>query len=164
MFLSLFFDYFIYFLSQFSDTHAREIEELWGVLCQFWPNNLKVILRYLVIISGMAPNELLCYAKRVALYLARFCPDRLLDELMAELQTVETLNCLIERTETPPFYRLTSMRKASSHSDGAANDPKVENLTVEKGTIHTKRHSGDEKNGYVYSFTNKILSVFYDVS
>lgn len=37
---------------------------------------------------------------------------------MSELQTVETLNCLIERTETPPFYRLTSMRKASSHSDG----------------------------------------------
>lgn len=37
---------------------------------------------------------------------------------MTELQTVETLNCLIERTETPPFYRLTSMRKTSSHSDG----------------------------------------------
>lgn len=57
-------------------------------------------------------------AKRVALYMARTCPNRLLDELMTELQTVETLNCLIERTETPPFYRLTSMRKASSHSDG----------------------------------------------
>lgn len=38
--------------------------------------------------------------------------------MMLELQTVETLNCLIERTETPPFYRLTVMRKASSHSDG----------------------------------------------
>lgn len=38
--------------------------------------------------------------------------------MMVELQTVETLNCLIERTETPPFYRLTVMRKASSHSDG----------------------------------------------
>lgn len=43
---------------------------------------------------------------------------RLLDEMMLELQTVETLNCLIERTETPPFYRLTVMRKTSSHSDG----------------------------------------------
>lgn len=62
-------------------------------------------------------------AKRVALYLARTWPDRLLDELMAELQTVETLNCLIERTETPPFYRLTSMRKASSHSDGKRLNP-----------------------------------------
>lgn len=63
-------------------------------------------------------NLTLLQAKRVALYLARACPNRLLDELMTELQTVETLNCLIERTETPPFYRLTSMRKASSHSDG----------------------------------------------
>lgn len=72
---------------------------------------------------------------------------------MAELQTVETLNCLIERTETPPFYRLTSMRKASSHSDGptsgGVNDSRIQELGVEKGTIHTKRHSGEDpiKNG-----------------
>lgn len=69
---------------------------------------------------------------------------------MNELQMVETLNCLIERTETPPFYRLTSMRKASSHSDGPSgmtgqNDPGNRNeLGVEKGTIHTKRHSGED--------------------
>ncbi|CAG9782170.1 unnamed protein product [Diatraea saccharalis] len=99
----------------------------------------------------MAPNELLPYAKRVVLYLARSRPERLLDEMMTELQTVETLNCLIERTETPPFYRLTSMRKATSgHSDtpgtgsqdatGRAGDL----APVEKGTIHTKRHSGED--------------------
>ncbi|XP_037907815.1 protein furry isoform X6 [Hermetia illucens] len=136
-----------YITAKFADSHPRDIEELWGTLCQFWPNNLKVILRYLVIMSGMAPNELLPYAKRVALYLARTCPNRLLDELMNELQTVETLNCLIERTETPPFYRLTSMRKASSHSDGQTagiNDSRIQDLAVEKGTIHTKRHSGED--------------------
>lgn len=106
---------------------------------------MKVILRYLVIISGLAPNELLCYTKRVALYLARSAQERFLDELMIELQTVETLNCLIERTEHPPFYRLTSMRKTSSHSDGAANnDPKVQEVAVEKGTIHTKRHAKND--------------------
>lgn len=54
----------------------------------------------------------------MVVYLARVQPARLLDEMMIELQTIETLNCLIERTETPPFYRLTVMRKASSHSDG----------------------------------------------
>lgn len=95
-------------------------------------------------------------AKRVAVYVARARPERLLDEVMGELQAVETLNCLIERTETPPFYRLTSMRKASSHSDGGpggvggpAGDASGggglrADLTVEKGTIHTKRHSGEE--------------------
>lgn len=50
---------FVLFWLQYSNSHTREIEEIWGSLCQFWPNNLKVILRYLVIISGMAPNELL---------------------------------------------------------------------------------------------------------
>lgn len=65
-------------------------------------------------------------AKRVVLYLARPRPERLLDEMMTELQTVETLNCLIERTETPPFYRLTSMRKATSgHSDGPGTGSQV---------------------------------------
>lgn len=72
------------------------------------------------ILINYCPNNYPKYikAKRVALYLARTSPNRLFDELMNELQTVETLNCLIERTETPPFYRLTNMRKASSHSDG----------------------------------------------
>lgn len=48
-----------YITTKYPDSHTREIEEIWGTLCQFWPNNLKVILRYLVIVSGMAPNELL---------------------------------------------------------------------------------------------------------
>lgn len=53
-----------YFWLQYSNSHTREIEEIWGSLCQFWPNNLKVILRYLVIISGMAPNELLPFVSQ----------------------------------------------------------------------------------------------------
>ncbi|XP_061707570.1 protein furry isoform X3 [Cydia pomonella] len=140
-----------YITAKFSDQHPKEIEELWSTLCACWPNNLKVIIRYLIIVSGMAPNELLPYAKRVVLYLARSRPERLLDEMMTELQTVETLNCLIERTETPPFYRLTSMRKATSgHSDGPgtgsqdATGRTGELAPVEKGTIHTKRHSGED--------------------
>ncbi|CAB3258869.1 unnamed protein product [Arctia plantaginis] len=140
-----------YITAKFSDNHPKEIEELWSTLCACWPNNLKVIIRYLIIVSGMAPNELLPYAKRVVLYLARSRPERLLDEMMTELQTIETLNCLIERTETPPFYRLTSMRKATSgHSDGPgtgsqdATGRTGELAPVEKGTIHTKRHSGED--------------------
>ncbi|KAF2884642.1 hypothetical protein ILUMI_21529 [Ignelater luminosus] len=126
------------------------MEAVWATLCTSWPNNMKVIIRYLIIVSGMAPCELLPYAKRVVLYLARVQPGRLVDEMMFELQTVETLNCLIERTETPPFYRLTVMRKASSHSDGTggvggqADNNSRSDIGVEKGTIHTKRHSGED--------------------
>ncbi|XP_057665202.1 protein furry isoform X1 [Diorhabda carinulata] len=139
-----------YITAKFGDNHPKEIEETWATLCTSWPNNMKVIIRYLIIVSGMAPCELLPYAKRVVLYLARVQSARLLDEMMIELQTVETLNCLIERTETPPFYRLTVMRKASSHSDGAngvagqTDSSSRNDLSIEKGTIHTKRHSGED--------------------
>ncbi|KAL1131070.1 hypothetical protein AAG570_012307, partial [Ranatra chinensis] len=131
-----------YITAKFADEHAKEIEQVWATLCSCWPNNLKVIIRYLLIISGMAPNELLQYAKRVVVFLGHACTDRLLDEMMVELHTVETLNWLIERTETPPFYRLTNVRKASSHSEQggeSSRDP-----TTERGTIHTKRHSGED--------------------
>lgn len=77
------------------------------------------------------------------MFLARAKTDRLLDEMMTELHTVETLNWLIERTETPPFYRLTSMRKASSHSDPGQAETSRDTAT-ERGTIHTKRHSGED--------------------
>ncbi|KAF5298944.1 hypothetical protein FQR65_LT19560 [Abscondita terminalis] len=138
-----------YITAKFGDNHPKEMESIWATLCTSWPNNMKVIIRYLIIVSGMAPCELLSYAKRVVLYLARVQPGRLLDEMMFELQTVETLNCLIERTETPPFYRLTVMRKASSHSDGTgcvgtSDYNSRSDVGVEKGTIHTKRHSGED--------------------
>lgn len=37
-----------------------------------------------------------------------------------------------------------------------ANDSRIQELTVEKGTIHTKRHSGEDpiKNGYVTCAVN----------
>lgn len=46
---------------KFADEHPKEMEEVWSTLCSCWPNNLKVIIRYLIIVSGMAPVELLPY-------------------------------------------------------------------------------------------------------
>ena len=143
-----------YITSRFGDDHPKEVEELWAALCACWPNNLRVIMRYLLIVSGMAPNEVLDSSKRVILYLARSQPVRTLDEIMLELQTVETFNVIIERTETPPFYRLTNLRKGSSNLEnqnvgkefetiGGVSSSKSD-LTVEKGVIHTKRHSQEE--------------------
>ncbi|KAJ8924572.1 hypothetical protein NQ315_000721 [Exocentrus adspersus] len=157
-----------YITAKFGDNHPKEIEEVWGTLCTSWPNNMKVIIRYLIIVSGMAPCELLPYAKRVVLYLARVQPARLLDEMMIELQTVETLNCLIERTETPPFYRLTVMRKASSHSDGTngvggqTDSSSRNDLSIEKGTIHTKRHSGEDPSKMSITKSDSATNVFSD--
>lgn len=139
----------MYITVKFSDEYLKEIEDVWAALSSCWPNNLRIIIRYLFIITGIAPNELLPYTKRVALFMAQSKPDRFIDEIMTELQSVESLNCLIERTETPPFYRITSVRKGSGHSDDECTAVMTTNtdsglptvVNVEQGTLHTKRHS-----------------------
>ena len=74
-----------YITCRFGDGHPEEVEELWGAaLCACWPNNLRVIVRYLLIVSDMAPNELLDYSKRVVLYLGSSQPVRTLDEIMLQ--------------------------------------------------------------------------------
>ena len=135
-----------YIAVKFGDENPKEVEELWRAVCACWPKNLKIIIRYLFIITGMAPNELVDYAKRVLLYLGRSQPVKTLEEIMSELQTVETLNCVIERTETPPYYRLTSLRKVSPNSDSNIHltSSKQDLSSTEKGTIHTKRHSQED--------------------
>ena len=79
----------------------------------------------------------------MTVYVGRARPDRLVEDLISEIGTGETLNCVIERTETPPFFRLTSMRKTSSHEEGGGSNP-IEN-EEQGGTIHTKRHSGEQR-------------------
>lgn len=136
-----------YITVKFGDDHYREIEELWAALVIGWPNNLRVIIHYLVILTNMAAAELLPFAKRVVSYLGRARPERLVDELMNELQTVETLNMTIERTQTPPYFRL-SQTKRYTVPINTTDDEKLEtqpgDVPLEKGTLHTKRHSTNE--------------------
>ena len=63
-----------YITVKFGDDHPKEVEELWAAICACWPKNLRIIIRYLFIISGLAPNELIDYSKRVLLYLGRSQP------------------------------------------------------------------------------------------
>ena len=65
----------------------------------------QVVLRYLIVVTGMAPYKLLNHTKRVIVNLGRSKADRLVEELVAELHLVETINVNVERTETPPFFR-----------------------------------------------------------
>ncbi|KAK6173602.1 hypothetical protein SNE40_017022 [Patella caerulea] len=136
----------IFFLTaKFGDEHPFEIESLWSSLLT-WPNNLKVIIRYLVIITNVAASDLLLYVKRVLSYLGRAKPEKLVDELMNELQSIETLNMSIERTQTPPYYRLSPMRKIPA-TNNTTDDEKIVCQTadqLEKGILHTKRHSTNE--------------------
>ena len=54
-----------YVTVRFGDEHPKEMEDIWAELCACWPTNLRVILRYLFIVTGMAPTELLAYVCKV---------------------------------------------------------------------------------------------------
>ena len=80
-------------------------------------------------------------------YIGRTKPERLVDELMAELQTVETLNMNIERTQTPPFFRLSVIKRPTllpNVTDDEKLESQTSDVTLEKGTLHTKRHSANQ--------------------
>jgi hypothetical protein len=63
------------FVDQFGDDHYREIEELWAALVIGWPNNLRVIIHYLVILTNMAAAELLPFVSQTFYFvkLRKFC-------------------------------------------------------------------------------------------
>lgn len=126
--------------------YPEQIENLWYCLCHKYTNNIRIVIRYLFIVTSLSPTEILPFAKRVTLYMARARPERLIDEMMIELQTVEYLNCSIERTETPPFFRI-SAKKENGHSEEETvitincEGSNRNSSNLEQGTLHTKRHS-----------------------
>ena len=44
---------------QFDDDHSKDIEALWSTLVSYWPGNLNVIIRYLIVMTGLAPQSIL---------------------------------------------------------------------------------------------------------
>ena len=51
---------------QYGDDHAKAIEDLWATLVVCWPGNLQVIIRYIIVITGLAPNVLLPYVRAMS--------------------------------------------------------------------------------------------------
>ena len=89
-------------------------------------------------------------------------------------QSIEPLQLNVERIETPPFYRLTKRQPVMSviaecDRDGGGNEvqsiqqqPQV-NL-LDKGQIHTKRHSAEDPAKLVSFITTEPLVSFIIVS
>lgn len=48
---------------QYGDDHPGELEALWAALVLCWPNNIRVVMHYLVILINMAATELLSHVR-----------------------------------------------------------------------------------------------------
>ena len=50
----------LFFVSaKFGDDHHRELEDVWSAMVACWPDNMRCIIRYVIIVTGMTPEQVL---------------------------------------------------------------------------------------------------------
>ena len=59
-------------VDQFSNEHPVDVEELWAALVGWWPNNITVIINYLVVLLNMSATSLLPFVSLVIVVLLQF--------------------------------------------------------------------------------------------
>lgn len=88
--------------------HDAQFELLWAILVTTCRSNLKIVCRYVFVMTTLATYEMLAVGKRIVCYVARACPERLVDELVAELECMDSYGSVLEKLDQHlPFYRYT---------------------------------------------------------
>ncbi|XP_036834257.1 protein furry homolog-like isoform X2 [Oncorhynchus mykiss] len=106
----------MFMTAKYGDEFAwSEIENVWTTLADSWPKNLKIILHFLISMSGVnSEPSFLPYVKRVVVYLGRDKTMQLLEELMCELDLTDPVSSAVTHMDNPPYYRITSSYKIPS--------------------------------------------------
>jgi hypothetical protein len=95
-----------YLTCKFADQHGAEFELIWAILASTFSANLKIIVRYVFIMISLASYDMIKYGKHVICYLAKSCPERVSDELITELEFMDSLSSCLDKWENSlPFYR-----------------------------------------------------------
>uniref|UniRef100_A0A673M1V2 Protein furry homolog-like n=1 Tax=Sinocyclocheilus rhinocerous TaxID=307959 RepID=A0A673M1V2_9TELE len=113
----------MFITAKYGDEFAwSEIENVWTTLADSWPKNLKIILHFLISMSGVnSEPSLLPYVKRVVVYLGRDKTMQLLEELMYELEQTDPVSSAVTHMDNPPYYRITSSYKIPSVTSGTTS-------------------------------------------
>uniref|UniRef100_A0A673H5S6 Protein furry homolog-like n=1 Tax=Sinocyclocheilus rhinocerous TaxID=307959 RepID=A0A673H5S6_9TELE len=113
----------MFMTAKYGDEFAwSEIENVWTTLADSWPKNLKIILHFLISMSGVnSEPSLLPYVKRVVVYLGRDKTMQLLEELMYELELTDPVSSAVTHMDNPPYYRITSSYKIPSVTSGTTS-------------------------------------------
>uniref|UniRef100_A0A8B9KWN7 Furry homolog, like n=1 Tax=Astyanax mexicanus TaxID=7994 RepID=A0A8B9KWN7_ASTMX len=113
----------MFMTAKYGDDYAwSEIENVWTTLADSWPKNLKIILHFLISMSGVnSEPSLLPYVKRVVVYLGRDKTMQLLEELMCELELMDPVSSAVTHMDNPPYYRITSSYKIPSVTGTASS-------------------------------------------
>uniref|UniRef100_A0A3Q3JHT0 Furry homolog, like n=1 Tax=Monopterus albus TaxID=43700 RepID=A0A3Q3JHT0_MONAL len=151
----------MFMTAKYGDEFAwSEIENVWTTLADSWPKNLKIILHFLISMSGVNSDpSLLPYVKRVVVYLGRDKTMQLLEELMCELELTDPVSSAVTHMDNPPYYRITSSYKIPSVTSGTTSssntmvpgndghhDGKIKDSNMEESYTHLDIYSGLNSN------------------
>ncbi|XP_037830132.1 protein furry homolog-like isoform X4 [Kryptolebias marmoratus] len=151
----------MFITAKYGDEFAwSEIENVWITLADSWPKNLRIILHFLISMSGVSSDpSLLPYVKRVVVYLGRDKTVQLLEELMWELQLTDPVSSAVTHMDNPPYYRITSSYKIPSVTSGTTSssntmvpgneghhDSKTKDSNMEDSYTHLDIYSGLNSN------------------
>ncbi|KAK4475902.1 hypothetical protein MN116_001147 [Schistosoma mekongi] len=101
-------------------TSSDSLKQLWLTLIRHRSTNLRVILRYFIIITSIAPGTLLIHVKRLLTYLASEQAESVIEELMVEMQTIDNSGLIVEPISSLPFFRVsTSSQRHRRHHQSA---------------------------------------------
>ncbi|RXM97998.1 Protein furry homolog-like [Acipenser ruthenus] len=152
----------MFMTAKYGDEFAwSEIENVWTTLADSWPKNLKIILHFLIGMSGVnSEPSLLPYVKKVVVYLGRDKTMQLLEELVSELELTDPVCSAVTHMDNPPYYRITSSYKIPSVTSGTTSssntmvagnnghhDTKLmKDNNLEENSIHLDIYSGLNSN------------------
>ena len=140
-----------YLTCKFSDEYAAEFELLWAVLVSTWKSNLKIACRFLFIMTSLASYEMLVHVKRVVCYLSKTCPERLIDELVVELECMDSFVSILDKCENVlPFYRYNKPAPVTPsplpQSQATVENKKNSKKAGKSRTYFVNRTEDDEEN------------------
>ncbi|KAM8874082.1 LOW QUALITY PROTEIN: protein furry homolog-like [Spinachia spinachia] len=151
----------MFMTAKYGDEFAwSEMENVWTTLADSWPKNLKIILHFLIGMSGVSSDpSLLPYVKRVVVYLGRDKTMQLLEELMCELELTDPVCSAVTHMDNPPYYRITSSHKIPSVTSGTTSST---NTMVAGNDVHHDGKIKDMEDSYthldIYSGLNSNLN------
>ena len=140
-----------YLTCKFGEEYSAELELLWAILASTWKSNLKIVCRFLFVMVSLASYEMLLHVKRVVFYLSKTCTERLVDELILELECMDSFVTILDKCENVmPFYRYNKPAPVPPLS----SEPPPPHRPVEKKakknkkskTYFVNRLEGDDEN------------------
>ena len=147
----------LFFLTcKFGEQYHAEFELLWAILSSTWRSNLKIICRFLFVMISLAPYETLAHAKSIICYISKSSSERIVDQLVNELENMDSFVSILEKTESLPFYHY--IRPATQPSSPPPPTEKKKSTKSNIYFVNQDEEDGENANNAADNEINELIN------